>query len=180
MNTTLKPADQGSERSTGEGELDLLASLGVVLPSGTGAKRAPVECGQRPPKAKAERHTNWSNIASFSFTGYVARVERVECEACGEATEILEGIFIEETHIPSGTRRLQQMAKGGQWPQGGGHRKEVASRTVECCAKCVGELGFDRLVKGGEQAKALVKLNNPTTQVDEIASIHRGNPKGVL
>ncbi len=134
---------------------DLLESLGVRLPEPKQAKA--VVLGHKPPKLKPERHTNWSNAATFTFGGYLARIKWLECQCCGEGTKICEGIFIEEIHLPSGTRRLQQMAKGSQWPQGGGHRQEVWTEKVEVCGKCVADLGFDRIVDGRGMAMALVK-----------------------
>lgn len=138
-------------------EDDLLAALGVVLPTGAGPKRAPVEAGHKPPKKAPVRFTDWSNAATFTFGGYVARTRRLRCGACEGVTDLVEGIFIEEIHLPSGTRRLQQMVKGAQWPTGGGHRQEIWEEGVEVCAGCVAALGFDRLVDGKGEPLALVK-----------------------
>jgi hypothetical protein len=136
-------------------EPDLMELLGVTLPKGT--KRAPVEAGQKPPRAKAVRFTDWNNFQTFTFGGYLARVTRAHCQCCDNLFDTFEGIFIEEVHV-SGTRRLQQLARGAQWPQGDlEHRKEVAEVEVEYCGDCIGDLGFGREVDAKGQPLALVK-----------------------
>jgi hypothetical protein len=120
---------------------DLLDLLGVVLPAPK--TKAPVECGQKPPRAAPVRHTEWNNNTSFQFGGYLARVTQHCCSTCDAVTETLEGVFIEELHT-SGTRRLTILAKGAQWPAGVEHRLEVTQASVEVCAQCVRGLGFSR------------------------------------
>lgn len=123
---------------------DLLAILGVTLPVAKAPKT--VECGDKPPRAKAIRHTDWSEGKTFVFGGYLAMVKRHSCKMCEALWDELEGIFIEEKHLPSGTRRLTALAVGGDWPAGGGHRKEVLEVEVPWCGNCIGTLGFDREV----------------------------------
>lgn len=125
---------------------DLLAQLGVELPAPKTPKA--VECGDKPPKAKPVRFTEWSNLHTFEFGGYVARVIRHHCSMCDALWDELEGIFIEEVHKPSGSRRMTALATNGDWPAGGGHRKEVKEQEDRLCGSCVGALGFDREVDG--------------------------------
>ena len=131
-------------------DLDLDALLGVTFLPPTGKKgRAgvTVECGQAPPKASPKRFTEWNNFASFTFTGYVAKVTRFHCQCCDNLFDTLEGIFVEETHV-SGSRRWTQLAPKGDWPLVGGHRKEVRDAEVPFCGHCIGDLGFDNEVDG--------------------------------
>ena len=102
------------------------------------------------------RHTEWNNFASFAFTGYVARVTRFYCTCCERTSDTLEGIFVEETHLPSHIRRMTQLAPKGDWPAQGSHRKEVTQQDVAYCALCVGDLGFDREVDGHGEPWALL------------------------
>lgn len=133
---------------------DLMALLGVTMPE---AKAKPaVECGQKPPKAKPVRHTAWSNLHSFEFGGYLAKVTRHKCGMCENVWDELGGIFIEEVHTPSGSRRLTALAVGADWPAGGGHRKEVAEVEDRFCGECIGDLGFDREVDGRGQPYTLI------------------------
>lgn len=126
-------------------DLDLDALLGVSFPSVVRKPKGKVvECGQKAPVLRqvVEHH----NLRAFELTGYVAKVTRLTCLCCDDLWDRLEGIFIEERHLPSGTRRLQQMSPKGDFPMGGGHRKEVEEAEVKFCAGCVGDLGFDREV----------------------------------
>jgi hypothetical protein len=122
---------------------DLLEMLGVKLPEPT---KKEVSCGQKPPKMAPQRHTEWNNATSFKFGGYVAVVTQTTCEMCGKVNEHLDGIFTEEIHQPSGTRRLQALAKGAQWPANEEHRLEVAYKFTPVCAHCIKDLGFSREV----------------------------------
>lgn len=124
---------------------DLFALLGVEEPQSKPKVRA-VECGQRPPKLKPVRHTDWSEGKTFEFGGYLAMVNRHHCKMCDALWDELQGIFIEEKHVPSGTRRLTPLAVNGDWPAGGGHRKEVLDVEDRFCGNCIGALGFDREV----------------------------------
>jgi hypothetical protein len=135
-------------------EDDLLAALGVTLP--TKPARGEVGCGAKPPKAAPIRHTTWSNAQNFTFGGYLARVRRIRCETCEGVTDVCEGIFIEEIHLPSGTRRLQQMGRGMQWPAQGEHRCEVHEEGTTVCGHCVRDLGFSRMVDGKGEPYSLV------------------------
>lgn len=123
---------------------DLMALLGVVLPPPILPKA--VGCGEKAPRAKQVRHTEWSNAHSFEFGGYLAKVIRTQCEMCERASETLVGVFTEEIHQPSGTRRLTLMGKGAQWPVGVEHRLEITDATTLVCAECVRDLGFSREV----------------------------------
>ena len=110
----------------------------------------------RAPKAERTRFTEWNNFHAFTFGGYVARVFRNLCGCCGQTSDVLEGVFVEEVHLPSGTRRMTQLGKGGDWPAQGTHRKEVTQVDVAYCALCVGDLGFSREVDSKGQPFALV------------------------
>lgn len=134
------------------GEEDLDTLLGVtVAPEG---KR--VGCGKRAPKVQVKRFTEWNNLASFTFVGYVALVRRVTCEMCGAVTPICEGVFKEEKHEPSGTRRLQQVNRGTPPPPGNGHKQEVKEEKVQECGYCITALGFTKMVDGKGQPWMLV------------------------
>lgn len=135
-------------------QLDAL--LNVTIEPSTRRTKA-VECGQTPPRAKPTRHTEWSNLHTFEFGGYVARVQRLICSCCEEQTDVLQGIFLEEVHLPSGTRRMTRMAPKGDWPAQGEHRKEVEVVGTDYCAQCIGDLGFSRLVWAAEQPRTLIK-----------------------
>ncbi len=127
-------------------EDDLLALLGVTLPPPISRKT--LEVGEKPPRAKAVRFTDWSNAKSFEFGGYLAKTVRHTCSTCEGVTEILVGLFIEELHRPSGTRKLTQMGRGANWPMGQEHRCEVTEEPVDVCALCIRGLGFSRIVDG--------------------------------
>ena len=132
----------GTGPSQGEME-ELEALLGVEFPP-PGPKGKVVECGQTPPHSK--RFTEWNNFATFTFTGYVAKVTRSHCECCDNLWDTLEGVFTEETKAGAGGRRLTQLGRGGNWPIGQSHRKEVLDVRVPYCGHCIGDLGFDREV----------------------------------
>jgi len=122
---------------------DLLAELGVELPEAVPRARE-VGLGHKPPRLAPVRHTEWSNAQSFTFEGYLARVRRTRCECCDATSEVFEGVFTEEVK-PNGTRRLQGLSKGAQWPQGVEHRLEVVDGgTTALCALCVRDIGFSR------------------------------------
>lgn len=131
------------------------ALLGVIVEVPKGRKARAVACGERAPAER--RHTEWNNFAAFSFGGYVARVTKLRCECCEEVTDILEGIFIEEVHLPSGSRKLTRLATNGDWPIGGGHRREIEHRDVRFCAQCIGVLGFDKVTIVEVPQRTLVK-----------------------
>jgi hypothetical protein len=119
---------------------DLLSLCGVTL--------EPQKERRAKPREEPKRFTNWSNLHTFSFGGYAARVTRVHCTTCDSLRDHLEGIFVVEIHLPSGTRRLTALAKGADWPAQGGHAKEVTQVQVPVCGECIGGLGFDREVNG--------------------------------
>lgn len=120
---------------------DIFALCGVELPE------AKVRTSRKASAASTApvRHTEWNNLATFTFGGWVARLTRQRCEVCEAVTEVFGGVFVEEVHR-SGTRRLTALAPKGDWPQGGGHRLEVTEETTRMCGGCVRELGFSREV----------------------------------
>jgi len=127
---------------------DLLADLGVEIPwpsNGNRRKATAVECGQKAPAMR--RHTDWSNEKTFEFTGYIAMITQTTCECCGSMRENLEGIFMCETKISSGARRLQAIASNGDWPAQGQHTCEVKQLFSRFCPDCVRGLGFTREVE---------------------------------
>lgn len=125
------------------GEDDLFDLLGVKIPEIHGGSRE-VACGHKPPRPRAKRFVEWNNIATFKFTGYVAKITETTCEMCGAKTEVLEGVFSEEIKDGADGRRLTALAKGAQWPAGEEHRVEVDYRFAPFCAKCIRDLGFSR------------------------------------
>lgn len=138
-------------------EMDLDALLGVRF--GRRKEDKLVEAGQRPPKLpprRAEHH----NLRQFTFNGYVAKVLRHTCSMCDRSWDQLIGIFVEELHTSPVdgrvTRRLQQLAPNGDWPAGGGHRKEVELVEDRLCGECIGGLGFDVEVDSEGQPFAIV------------------------
>jgi hypothetical protein len=126
-------------------EDDLLALLGVTLPPPVSKKLIEEKVKKEGP---GRRFTDWSNAKSFEFGGYLAKTVRHTCNTCEGVTEILVGLFIEELHRPSGTRKLTQMGRGANWPMGQEHRCEITEEKVEVCALCIRTLGFSRLVDG--------------------------------
>jgi hypothetical protein len=115
---------------------DLFALLGVTLPERKA--KPPVECGDKPPKVKPVRFTEWNNDTSFRDAGYLARVLRTTCKLCEGVTETLEGIFHVEVHTKSNTRRLQAVL---DWPTGE-YSLEIVPQESAICAGCVRQLGF--------------------------------------
>jgi len=124
---------------------DFLADLGVTLPTRAelAAEKA-AKLVKRPKFGEALRHTEWNNFADFEFTGYVAKMRRITCDCCGEVTEVMTGIFTEEIHTRSRSRRLQVLGRGAVWPAGEEHRLEVEEERAIICGKCVREIGFSR------------------------------------
>jgi hypothetical protein len=120
----------------------------------------PVECGNKPPRVVTPvRFTNWSDHVTFTFSGYVARVARCHC-TCDNTFDLCEGVFYEETHTPSGARRLRALADPWELINGsllGGRKKEVEEREVIVCGECIGGLGFDKEVRG----RPLAKIGEP-------------------
>lgn len=156
MTDLITPADMRMGKAMSDfDDLDSLLGVEAWKPAPKGKV---VECGQRPPR----EHTRLPviNLRAFEFSGYVARVNRFTCGCCDLTFDVLEGIFIEEKHLPSGTRRLQQMSPKGDFPMGGGHRKEVTTFFTPFCASCIGALGFDKEVDTKSQPKALVFKEN--------------------
>jgi len=90
-----------------------------------------------------KRKNEWNNAASFTDGGYLARVLRQTCKSCGGSAEHLQGIFHLEI-APNGTRRLQALGRGAQWPLVDGLPLEVEAQDVDWCPACLRSLGFSR------------------------------------
>ena len=132
---------------------DLLDLLGVTLPPPVSKKALGERKGPTPP----DRMTAWSDSRTFDFGGYLAKVVRHRCKTCEGQTEVLVGIFIEERHTRTGTRRLTQLSKGSQWPTGEEHRLELTEEAVPVCALCVRLLGFSREIPAPGNYSLVVK-----------------------
>lgn len=89
----------------------------------------------------APRRREWSNAHSFVDEGYLARVVRQTCACCHGVQDIPLGIFHAE-RAPNGTRRLQALPRGGQWPLSEGLPLELESAEVPFCVPCLRLLGF--------------------------------------
>lgn len=97
----------------------------------------------------------WNNFTSFKRTGCIAKITQYCCEFCGSRTSLLEGLFHEEVHLPSGGRRLFALA-AGEDPPPGSHRVEYSTHLTPFCTTCIKDLGFDQ-VAGVSPATTFLK-----------------------
>lgn len=132
---------------------DLLSLCGVTLPEGGKARRE-VVAGTKPPKRPPTPNIWDTEAMVFEFGGYVARIWRTTCKTCDTPTDTLEGIFTEEVHRKSGSRKLIGLAKGSQWH--GEKRREVTERECDICAYCVQNLGFSEETPADERPTVVV------------------------
>lgn len=110
---------------------------------------------RKPLPADEPKRSEWVDAPVWTKATHVLRVNRTSCDYCGEASAVVEGVYLEEVAPRNGARRLSRMEPDAVWETLGSDpeepqtldplpkRVEVTNLTSSCCVQCGFVFGFD-------------------------------------